>query len=479
MEEKSDLIQRNDGVQLQAALSRLEPYMALTQNNNRHFQSGIGLQISNQFDDVSLKRTSLFSSTVQDSSFINSALTGSYFSETKFSNSRFCESNLQYCHFIHAAFSNVEIQSTNLSYSSFFSTKFKKVCFKGSTVSELLFDACTFEDCIFTSSMLENAIFSHCVLKNVQFSNTNIEFMEFKQCEMGNVVMPFQQIPYVYGLYSHFSSGSVRAEAAGTYLTAEKYLALQEDLIVYYTSINEYFPMTNLYLAQGKLDHAYQCISLGLQSSIVSKNFRMLKFFCKLAVQGTLFPRQKLKELYTIINTCIRKQELNIYEQRDYIYNSSEIRLLLLDSIYDCPTARIELQTNIDAAEPQKVIQFIEYVDHTIRETCSRQVSHIEYRHNSDSNFIAILSANYLEIIFTVYMLCKFADNISERIEKQIINWQTIRLNRQKLKDAEKNGGKRSEQEGKQLKSDGIKYDINVYIDHVNINDSHDNDLYL
>ncbi len=76
-------------------------------------------------------------------------------------------------------------------------------------------------------------------------------------------------------------------------------------------------------------------------------------------------------------------------------------------------------------------------------------------------------------------MLCKFADNISERIEKQIINWQTIQLNRQKLKDTGKNGEKRSEQEGKQLKSDGIKYEINVYIDHVNINDSHDNNLYL
>ena len=56
------------------------------------------------------------------------------------------------------------------------------------------------------------------------------------------------------------------------------------------------------------------------------------------------------------------------------------------------------------------------------------------------------------------------------------MNWQTIRLNRQKLK---KDCQKQSEQEGERLKDNGIKYEINFYIDNVNINDSHDGDLYL
>jgi len=479
VEEKTNFIQQYTQPQLQSALSRLEPYMALTQNNNRRFQSGIGLQISEKFDDVSLKRTSLFDSTVTNSSFLNSALTNSYFSETKFSDCIFDESNLQYCHFIHATFHGVEIRSTNLSYSSFFSTDFKSVFFKGSTVSELLFDACCFEDCVFTASMLENAVFTHCILKNVRFVNTNIEFMEFKQCELQAITMPFQQIPYVYGVYAHLSDGGVRAEVGDTCLKAEEYLSLQEDLITYYNSINEYFPMTNLFLARRKLDCAYQCISLGLQSSIVSKDFRMLKFFCKLAVQGALFPHQKLRELYTVINACVRKQKLNVYEQRDFIYNSAEIRSLLLDSIYDCPTARIELQTNIDSTEPEKVIQFIEYVDHTIQGSCSRQISHIEYRHNSDSNFIAFISANYWEILLAISILCKFAQTVSEQIEKHILNWQTIRLNTLKIKKANKKGLEQVEHEGKLLKDSGIKYEINFYIDNVSINDSHDVNLYL
>lgn len=476
MEEKKNLIQQHNDLRLQVALSRLEPYITLTQNNNRRFQSGIGLHISDKFDDVSMKRTSLFKSTVTNSSFLNSALTGSYFSETIFNNSVFDESNLQYCHFIHSTFYDVAIRSTNLSYSSFFGTNFKQTVFKGSTVSELLFDTCSFEDCVFTASMLENAVFTHCTLKNVRFFNTNIEFMEFKECDLQDVTMPFQQLPYVYGLYAHLSDGGVRAEAGDACLTAEEFLALQEDLIVYYSSANEYFPMTNLYLVRHELDAAYQCISLGLQASIASKNFRMLKFFCKLAVQGALFPHQKLRKLYTIINSYVKKQTLNVYEQRDFVHNSAEIRSLLLDSVYDCPTARIELQTNIDSGEPEKVIQFIEYLDHTIRGICSQQISHIEYRHNSDSNFIAFISANYQEILLTIFMLYKFADTVSERMETRIINWQTIRLNRQKLK---KEKLKQAEHEGEHLKDNGIKYEINFYIDNANIKDSNDDDLYL
>ena len=115
MENNLNMVQSYNSTQLQNALSMLEPYMVLTQNNNRRFRSGTRLALSENFDDVSLKRTSLFDSTVTRSSFLNSALTGSYFSEVKFSDSVFRESNLQYCRFIQTSFQNVEIHSTNIS----------------------------------------------------------------------------------------------------------------------------------------------------------------------------------------------------------------------------------------------------------------------------------------------------------------------------------------------------------------------------
>lgn len=478
MENTLSLIQSYDEAQVQQALSQLGPYMTLVQNNNRMFQSGIGLNISGIFDDASLKRTSLFNSTITASSFINTALTGSYFSETELQDSVFDESNLQYCHFIHASFSRVKICNTNLSYSNFFHTDFKNTLFKGSTVSELLFDECSFEDCTFTASMLENAVFSRCTLKNVHFINTNIEFMELKQCVIKEVVMPFAQVSYVYGAYAHLANGDIHVKAdEHCCLTGDKYLALQDPLIVYYTSIAEYFPLTNLYLVRKEMASAYQCIVLGLQSSIISKNFRMLKFYCKLAVQGEFFEYQKLRELYTLIDACVKKQDLNVYEQRDFIRNSAEIRTLLLDNIYDYPSVQIILQTNIDSNESGKVIQFIEYIDHAVRLLCSKQISHIEYRHNSDSNFIVFLSANYQEILLVLTTLLTFATNITQNI----LNQQQIKLNELKIKReaAELEKIEKVKKEGEQLKANGIQYEVKYYIDNVSIVETQSINLYL
>lgn len=470
-------IQQYNDMQIQQALSRLEPYLTLTKNSNRTFKSGINLLIRENFDDVSLKRTCLYNSMVTNSSFVNSALTGSYFSDTQFNSSIFEESNLQYCHFICASFKDVKIYNTNLSYSNFYHTNFTNVIFKGATVSELLFDECVFENCKFTASMLENAIFSNCILENVQFINTNIEYMELKNSKLHTVTMPFAQIPYVYGVYKHLRSGDIQIQGDNSILSSSDYNELQGSLIVYYTSIAEYFPLTNLYLARQDLDHSYQCIALGLQAAIASKNFRMLKFFCKLAVQGSLFDYQKLRRLYALINTWVKQQDLNTYEQRDFIHNSAEIRSLLLDNIYDCPTVQIVLQTNINSSESEKVIRFIEHVDNTIRSLSTKQVSHIEYRHNSDSNFIAFLSANYRDILVVLSVLLAYATNV----EKQIIYAQQIKLNQLKIKREAAELAKINEakKRSEQLKKDGIKYVMRYFISNANTEDAPDNMFYL
>lgn len=469
MENSLILTQRIDSMQIKQAITKLEPYIALINNSNRTFKSGISLKINENFDDVSLKRTRLYNSMIWNSSFINSALTGSYFSETEFISSVFDKSNLQYCHFIGVTFRDVKIYNTNLSYSNFYNTGFINTEFKGSTVSELLFDDCTFENCVFTASMLENAIFSNCLLKNVQFADTNIEYMELKNSKLTSVIMPFAQISYVYGACRHLHDGDIQIQGGGHILSVAEYHELQEALIVYYASIAEYFPLANLYLARQDLDNLYQCISLGLQSSITSKNFRMLKFFCKLAVQGSLFEYKKLRELYSLIDNWVKQQDLNIYEQRDFIHNFAEIRSLLLDNIYDFPTVQIVLQTNIDSNESERIIKFIEYVDSTIHLLCTKQTSHIEYRHNSDANFIAFLSAHYTEILLVITTLMAGASNI----EKHILNAQQIKLNQLKIKKeaAELKKMDEAKDKGELLKKEGIKFEMKYFISNANTKD--------
>lgn len=471
-------IMQPDSKQVQHAISTLDEYMTLMQNNNRLFQSGVNLQLHGKYNDLSLKRSSLIKSKVCKADFINTALTTSFFSDVYFENSNFDESNMQYCQFSYNKFKGIKIYSTNLSYSNFYNTEFLNVKFKGSTISEILFEQCTFIDCIFTSSMLENAIFVQCTFKNVKFINTNIEYMELRKCEFTDVYFPMAQIPYIFGLLQNIpeNKDSIKLWTDKTEITLEKYKTLKDSFFIYYSSIAEYFPLANLYLANHELDNAYKCIVLGIKDAIEHCNFRMLKFFCKLAKQGDFFEHKKLKELYMLIEKYVSEMPLNVYEQRSFIHNIGEIRSILLDSIHDFPTARIVMQTNIDSSESDKIIAFINYIDDILCQFSTQKISHIEYRHNSDANFVAFISANYKEILLIVNTLLILSNNVIDSVQKKILNHQQIVLNRLEINEKEKQKDARKKQE-ELLKKD-IQYTVQYIIDSPTT-DSHDINIYL
>lgn len=465
--------------QIQQAISSLEKYIPLMQNNNRLFEAGINMTITGEYNDYSLKRSSLIASEIKTASFINTTFTGSYFSEVIYSDTSFDESNMQYCQYIHNELKNVAIHSSNLSYSNFFNTTFDNVKFIGSTVSEILFEQCTFKNCLFTSSMLENTIFMQCKFYDVVFVNTNVEYMEFKNCQFSNVSLPMAQVPYVFGLFQSMevSDNEIKLSADGKIVPLNEYKSLKEALIIYYTSISEYFPLANIYLASGEFDTAYDYITLGIQKAIIQRNFRMLKFFCKQAKQKNIFSYNKLKELYVKIEKYSAEQKFNIYEQRSFIYNIGEIRSILLDNMDDFPTARIALQTNIDSSESEKIIQAIEYIDTAVNESCTQKISHIEYHHNSDANFVIQLSANYVEIILLVNTLVMLSGNIIDSVQKKIINHQQIILNKLEIEEKKKKT-KEIEERNQELQKNNINYTVQYIIDNP-ASDSHDVNIYL
>ena len=468
-----------DMEQIQQAVSSLEKYIPLMQNNNRLFEAGINMTVTGEYYDYSLKRSSLIASKIKNASFINTAFTGSYFSEVSYLDTNFDESNMQYCQYIHNELQDISIHSSNLSYSNFFNVTFNKVKFVGSTISEILFEQCTFRDCLFTSSMLENTIFMQCTFCNVVFENTNVEYMEFKNCTFDNVSLPMGQVPYVFGLFQsmEISSNNIRLSADGKTISLNEYKTLKEALIIYYTSISEYFPLVNIYLASGEFDTAYDYINLGMKKAIIQRNFRMLKFFCKQAKQKNIFSYNRLKELYIKIEKYAAEQKFNMYEQRSFIYNIGEIRSILLDNMDDFPTARIALQTNIDSSESEKIIQTIEYIDTAINEFCTQKISHIEYHHNSDANFVIQLSASYVEIILLVNTLVILSGKVIDSVQKKIINHQQIILNRLEIEEKRKKT-KEIEYRNQELQKNNIQYTVQYIINNPTA-DSHDINIYL
>lgn len=425
--------------QTKAAYEKLEKYMTLMQNNNRIFESGINLTLTGEYKNASLKRSTLIDSKICNVNFGNAALTSSFFSGVEFFDSMFDESNMQYCQFVESEWKKSKILSTNLSYSNFYNVTFKSVTFKGSTVSEILFDNCTFEDCIFISSMLENTTFLCCTFKNVEFTNSNIEYMELKNCHIAHLCLPLSQFPYIFGLSqnAYKNGNNIMLSTDKDRITLNEYLDLKESLIIFFASVNEYFPLANIQLAENNANAAFNSIISGIRRAVIQRNFRMLKFFCKLAKQGNIFPYKSLRKLYMLIEQYATEQEFDIYEKRSFIYNIGEIRSMLLDSFDNYPTARITMQTNIDIKESEKVIQFIEYIDSIITNLCTQKISHIEIHHNSDCNFVAYLCAHYSEIIFVIYLLLSFSNQTINNIQQKILTQQQIVLNKLEIKERE------------------------------------------
>ena len=122
------------------------------------------------------------------------------------------------------------------------------------------------------------------------------------------------------------------------------------------------------------------------------------------------------------------------------------------------------MQTNIDSSESAKILQFVEYIDSTINDLCTQKISHIEYRHNSDANFVAYISAHYAEILLIANTLLVLSGNIVDAVQKKIINHQQIVLNQLEIQE-KKQKLEKVEDKSKELKANNIQYTIQYIID--------------
>ena len=78
-----------DENQLKSAMNSLEQYMSLVQNNNRMFNSDKSEELTGEYNNLSLKRSSLINRKVRSALFNNVALTGSIFgTQTNYVKSR-------------------------------------------------------------------------------------------------------------------------------------------------------------------------------------------------------------------------------------------------------------------------------------------------------------------------------------------------------------------------------------------------------
>lgn len=389
--------------------------------NGTLFQTFSNTIIRQDFTKKSLKRINVKHVTFNNANFYCVAATGSKFTKSNFLNCNLSSANFQYCYFYKVHFyEDTLMKGSNFSHSTFIDCYFTKINIEQSTLFDCHFENCLFESSIIKSNTLESTAMHNCQIKNIDLAHINLEYMLFDNMRLENVTLPPYQIAYIIGAPSYIknTSDEIYFYTDNGLIDNKKYIAFFNDLLVYYYSHKEYFPLANLYIASNRHNLAYECILSGIKDAEDFFDFRMIKHFCKLACANRNFSNTQLKSIYDFITDLSCDQQWDINSLHSYLINIGEIREILLNNYEHKQCAEFTIKTNIDKENLSAVNEFYKQLNVILREYCSSMhIDAIEIRHNSPYEFYVTcidMLPNLLLLISGMYSILagakKFVD---------------------------------------------------------------------
>lgn len=313
------------------------------------------------------------------------------------------------------------IDNVSMQYCSFTKDIFQKCSFNGSNFANSTFTYCAIQDseiygCSFLgtefysgilrntkilSSNFELCRFRKCILENIDLRELTLNYAFFEDITMKNVCLPFIQMPYTFnGLQYIFNTSddiTISSHDSSTkVIKLEKYKEMIQDFIVFFNDKDQYFPLTNCYVVQNKIDLANECNETGIKKSAVLHDFRSLYFYCIQAVQMLKMPREKRILLYSKINTILSDAQLTEGEYHQFYLYFPMIKKLLFDTPNDNPVLTLTIHTNIEPNDYNKLSILLDALEKATDECgISLDSKHIEIRHNSP-NVIDLFSSGEL-----------------------------------------------------------------------------------
>lgn len=435
-------------------------------NNNRLFKLGYGATYNGDYTRMSLKRTFLKECKFKNANFTNAAVTGSRFSNTDFIDCIISGANFQYCDFTGSTIKNFDcnlvMDTSNFSQSNFSNAKLIDINITACTFSQVLFERTLIQNCRIISSTFENSFFGTAYLRDLELRNINIDYADFSGVKMDNVVVPFSQIPYTFGGLSYLFSTSDNVWVSSKInssnrISVDEYKRVVPSLGIYYLSINEFFPLANIYIAVGNDEYALKAIVNGLLYSVNIRDFRMLKYYCKLATTNTRFTNDNLKYLYERISELLPVSDLTNSELHNYLIHFGEIRTMLLDNDYRKPSLEIIIKTNIDSDDAHRVGLLIRFINRILDEVGSlSKSSYIELRHQSPYEFLIRcidtpdkLIAVVISLLTLLWRIDKTAHSLLDGVQK----WLLIKKLKLEIKQLEN----KMSSEIKEIQDSGIR----------------------
>ena len=414
-------------------------------NNNTGFQKAAYAHFSGDYSRRSLKRSALRMCHCENVNFNAAAFTGSQFQGVTFEGCDFSNASADFSLFYDCKFSSGRnktlLLNSNFSNTSIISSTISELSIHESVISNALFKDTSFSACSIQYSSFENVSFYNCRFSNMELRNLNLDFAEFFHPAFENVILPFSQISYTFGLLQSLANAGealwVSSKQAAGKISVQQYFDLFPALIQCYISQQEFFPLANIYIAQNDYDMAFQAIMSGIQKAGFEKDFRMLKYFCKLARLSGWCSREALNTLYNYIYDYRHFEPMEPFEQRNYYLNLGEIRNILITDNPDLPTLYFRFQSNILPGEKENLSLLLDSIDQTVEDIPDQSISHkIELRHESPYDILVVAFGTITALAYLANLLNTLCKPVGAMMDLKI-KQQTIQLNEQQLKKGE------------------------------------------
>lgn len=319
-----------------------------------------------RFEGMGITHSKFKGCTFNSVKFDRAAVTGSVFEKCNFINCSFDDADFEFCEFIECKFAIKIINGCSFNNSNFIKTVFKNMHLNGCTLTGAFFDKSELNKIKIDYSTLEGASFSECIFNNLNWRDLNLEYIELINPKMNNVILPFFQIPYIFGAIDYLSNTTDNVKVSYKNSSIDKDIYLSDGLdylLKEYTEQNNLFPMIHIYLfgQREDLGKASQYLLTELNNLKAARDFRGIKFCCKLIALCKRFNNKQLTAFYEEITRLDVSLNPQSAEMRSFARNFGEIRSILF-SRKNTKFLRFKFRTNIGIEKDVRFAKLTNYL---------------------------------------------------------------------------------------------------------------------
>lgn len=303
------------------------------------------------FEDVSLTHSRFHNCTFNKVNFKRAAVTGSIFEGCTFNECNFDGADLEFCEFRSCKINIPRIDGCSFNNSNLIKTNLKNMDFIGCTFTEAFFEESEIKNVKIQFCTLEGAYLKECKFFDLDWRELNLEYSDFEKPQMKNVVLPFFQIPYIFGILDYISNTSDEVYISNNSddLSIDEYFTYGIPFLIdEYRSKEKFFPLSNIYLNGRNRDYgeALECLTAEVRMLVMVRDYRNIKFCCKLISQYPMFDKRHLNKIYKMIVDTDVSFNKNSAEMKSFTRNIGEIRRILFSRKKE-PGLTIKILTNI------------------------------------------------------------------------------------------------------------------------------------